>query len=121
MTDDERRAITEGLAKWMGWDYTVDKGGDVWHVNRVGHNCVFWPFHSLDASRLLLVECKDRGLMREVIRQLARLLTDIIPYPAEYLLVTAEQITLAVWAMVKEQGKGSDEDLPKGCMPVQEL
>ncbi len=109
LTDEKKREITERLAEWMGWGYTLDSGGDVWRVGVTGHDIVFWPFASLDAAHLLLVECDRWGLMLAVANVVIEQ-RDVVGCNGnegmiQGLLSTPEQITLAVWAVVNEQGK----------------
>ncbi len=107
---DEQLAITKGLAKWMGWTYSTDKSGTVWHrPTRVGE-WSFRPFENLNDARLLLVECKDRGLMANVVKAMGKAANPpwrTVPchWVEHGLLATPEQITLAVWKVVGEQGK----------------
>ncbi len=114
---DEQLAITEGLAKWMGWEWQPAYLG-AQHVKKPEHQSwdSWYPFNKLDDARLLLVECDKRGLMIYVGEELSKQ----VPLPDWYetlfdcdaeggiimgLMATAEQITLAVWKVAKEQGK----------------
>ena len=112
MTDADKLAIIERLAWWMG--YTTRRGGNCVYVSRGSVEWVFRPFDKLEDARLLLEECNDRGLLPAVVKELIRTLP-----PPDYenpeldcedgmlmgLLATAKQQTLAVWAVVKEQGR----------------
>ncbi len=120
MTDDEQLAIIERLAWWMG--YTTRRGGNCVYVSR---GCVEWvsrPFDSLNDAHLLLVECYRQHIASSVVQELDELLLreyGLDAWRTEWasietwlewkrLTSTPEQITLAVWAVMKEQGKDGD-------------
>lgn len=112
LTDDRKREITEGLAKWAGWKVKVHQVGIL--TDRPDAHVYFDPFESLDDARLLLVECDRKGLLWEVVSELSLELdgsretpfhSAMQHYMAIALLSTAEQQTLAVREVVEKLNK----------------
>ena len=112
MTDADKLAAVERLAWWMG--YTTRRGGNCVYVSRGSVEWVFRPFDKLEDARLLLEECKRRGLMQKVACWLYKLNPDAMSSEGSLmlraiavgLLATAEEQTLAVLKVTKlEQGK----------------
>lgn len=107
LSEAEKLEIIEWLAKWAGWPSKPFDGGIVVvHEDLV---LTFEPFSDLNHARLLLEECERRGIWFRVTGKLWAATNEhqgrgII---GRGLLATAEQITLAVWAVVQglEQGK----------------
>ncbi len=119
MKDAEQRKIIEELAEWMGWKYDPGKHGLRRHAT-YGRRIAFRPFTDLNSAGLLLVECYRQHLASSVVQELDELLLreyGLDAWRTEWasietwlewkrLTSTPEQITLAVWAVVKlEQGE----------------
>ncbi len=124
LTDKEKRELDVNTLEWLGigimdpqpssWDerlgvsvYNKERGWFRWN-----------PRHCLDDSHLLLEECERRGLLYQVAHVLLMLNTDAIPSrgsrdltrgAATALILSPEQITLAVWEGVREYGKDGDQ------------
>ena len=112
MNDAEKREITEGLAKWMGFDTTRRPNGDV--AVRQGPLCMVWdPFTNCDVTHLLLEECDQRGLLPGVARAIFHSCgqeamriggaSERVEGAVSALRATPEQLTLAVWEVVKKE------------------
>ena len=106
MNDAEKREITKGLAKWMGFDTTRGPNGEV-AVRHEWLGMVWDPFTNYGIAPVLLEECERRGLMLAVANVVIEQ-RDVVGCNGnegmiQGLLSTPEQITLAVWEVVKKE------------------